>query len=419
MKRNLFLLVILFAFTNAFSQKAKFKNEKFELAFSQPEIFKNFETFSYEIQDDGVYWNHKYDEDEKKPDSFKDYPTLRSLTQGLEIDGLDEVENNADLQIVVGFKGSQLKNNAGALVLQGTMNLMMFIDGDKLIYNKIRDVNSTITAYLSNYPTENRFLRNKSKAMILTSEVQKDLKELSVLFTGSSKIGLYFGEFRKVKKGKASEFNKISKPIVEEIIKNKSPEALNKAIEFWKKQLDVDFGKKLKEKRKLKVIYTNIASAYILLNDIENAKKYADLAKKNAGFFDVFMSGYKDYSKTQDFVKNYKTSEFHEVSREGNYMYEFVFKEDGEFDLGRKKRNFTKIVLEKFVAYSGSNIVSLDKGRSPTAKLFVDEEPTYFYTCDDKVKIVLKSGKTIVFKLIKGDYVPFYKVENGDDIRLY
>lgn len=414
------LLAFLLVGLNVFSQKAKFETYDFELNFAQPEIFSKLKTFSYEIQDDGAYWNHNYEEDSKKPENYEDFPTLQSLTDGLKISGLTQVDSNGDLQIVVGFIGSQLKNNQGAIVLRGTMNVMFIIDGNKLVHNITEKVNATITAYLSKYPTSNRFFRNKTKAMILTQEVQKSLDKMGVLFTGKSNINLYFGYYRKTKKGKAAEFNAISKPLVEEIVKNKSKEVLNKAVQYWESQIDVDYGKKLKLKRKLKVIYANLTSANILLGNTEKAEEYSKKGAEYAGFFDSYQGDFKKYKKKVDFVSSYKAPSLYDIKKEGNYAYEVVFNEEGVFDLGNKERPFTKLVLQRFVpSGGGSGIVSLDKGAGPKANLFENEKSTYIYECTEKDSIKLKSGKTIVFKLIKGVYVPFEKTNGKEEKRFY
>lgn len=418
MKRIIFLSCF-FMTTFLFSQKVEIQNKKLELKFKTPELFKNLKTFSYEIQDDGKYWNHNYEEDVEKPANYKENRTLQSFTKGLTIDGLKQVEENGDLQIVVGFIGSQLINDKGAIKFQGTMNIMMLVDGDKLLQNEVKDISVTKMANLKNYPIENRFLRNKTKALILTEEVQKYINTLNFIFQGKSKVSLPFGFFRKTKKGQAEEFNKISKPLVEEIVNNRNNEVLNKAYNYWKEQIDVDFGKKLKKKRKLKTIYANLATTSILLGDIVKAKEYVKLVKDNAGFFDVFTVDYDRYFKKLELIHKFgSVSKLPKVNKEGSFTYKITLKESGVFNTGRKDRNFTKILIDRFIPKNNSNIVSLDKGKRPKAQLFENGESKYFYSCTDKNIIKFKDGKTIIFKNIKGTFIPYLK-QGEEEVRLY
>jgi len=421
MIKNLFLFTVLLVCTNIFSQNTQFKSHKFELEFNQPEFFKNLKTISYEIQDDGTYWNHEYDENDNKPENYRDFPTLQSFTEGLKVKGYEYVENEGDIQIVVGFTGSQLQHVENGLQLQGTMNLMVLVDGDKMIHNEVRRVKS-IVPNSKEYPTETRFYRNKTKAMLLTKKVQDYIdSNVGVLFTGKSEVELYFGLFRNAKKGKAKEFNDISTPLIEEIKTTQSSETLKKAVEYWKEQVDVDYGKKLKLKRKLKVIYANLTTASILLGDIDNAKEYAKIARKNAGFLDYFNNGYNDYEKKLKYVSENQDLKMHGITKEGRYAYEIDIKEEGEFDLGKKSKGFSRIIIQRYlpVASSNSGMMSLDAGESPTAKLFIDGEPKYIYNCSSKHSIKLKNGKTIIFKLQKGEYVPYVTVDGAEVGRLH
>ncbi|WNW02258.1 hypothetical protein RRF68_02215 [Tenacibaculum sp. HL-MS23] len=418
---NLLFLTLLFAFSNIFSQNTLFKSKKFELIFNQPEFFKNLKTFSYEIQDDGNYWNHEYKEDEKKPDNYLDYPNLQSLTNGLTIKGLKSVEKNGDIQIVVGFIGNQLEFVEKGVELRGTMNLMIIIDDNKLVHNETKRIQSIVTNS-SMFPTKNRFYRNKTKAMILTSVVQSYIdSKIGVLFTGKTEIELFFGEFRKAKKGKAKEFNEVSKPLIEEIKKTKSIDIIDKSIAYWKKQLDIDYGKKLKQKRKLKVIYTNLATASIIKGDIEKATEYSRIAKKNSGFFDVFNKGYSDYAKRLKYVEENLKQKKHTITKDGRYVYEIEINEKGVFDLGNTKTEFSKIFIQRFVLISNPNsgVISLDEGESPTAKIFIDGKLKYIYNCNSKHSIKLENGKTIIFKLIKGEYIPYVTIDGVEEGKLF
>lgn len=236
---------MLFVFV-ANAQKTKFKDEKFELTFTETPFFKDFKTFSYTIQDDGLYWNHAYEENEEKPEDYDKYPTLVSLSEGLKINGLTNVENNADLQIVVGFLGKQLANNAGAIVLEGTLDVMLLTKEGKVLFEQVDDFKRSILTNFEKYPIKTRFLRNKTKATIVTEEVQKVIADLNVLFTGKSFMNLSFGHFTKTKKGQAEIFNNESEVLIKNLTQNTTKENLIEAKDYWKKQIDVDFGKKLK-----------------------------------------------------------------------------------------------------------------------------------------------------------------------------
>lgn len=421
MIKNLFLFTVLLACTNVFSQNTQFKAHKFELEFDQPESFKNLKTISYEIQDDGEYWNNEYDEDDNKPENYRDFPTLESFTEGLKVEGYEYVKKDGDIQIVVGFTGSQLQYVENGLQLQGTMNLMVLVDGNKMIHNEVRRIKSVVPKS-KEYPTGTRFYRNKTKAILLTKKVQDYIDSyIGVLFTGKAEIELYFGLFRNAKKGGTQEFNDISTPLIEEIKTTRSNEALNKAVEYWKEQVDVDYGKKLKLKRKLKVIYANLTTASILLGDIEKAKEYGKIARKNGGFLDYFSNGYNDYEKKLKYVAENQDLMMYDITKEGKYAYEIDIKVEGEFDFGKKATGFSRIIIQRYlpVASSNSGMMSLDAGESPTAKLFVDGEPKYIYNCSSKHSIKLKNGKTIIFKLQKGEYVPYVTVDGAEVGRLY
>lgn len=414
-----YFIYILFLFTTLVTaQKAQFNKKSFELDFKQPEFFKGLKTFSYEIQDDGEYWNHNYEEDKKKPENFNDFKTIQSLVEGPQIKGLTKVAANGDLQIVVGFIGSQLKNDKGALVLEGTMSLMMFVNNDELFFNEITNVKKTIASNLQSYPVTNRFERNKSKAKIVTGLVQKHIDELGFLFTGKSDIELSFGSFKKTKKGQAEAFNEKSLPIVAGLTSKSNVEELNKAKTFWKEQLDVDFGKKVKEKHKLKVIYANLASASVLAGDKEKAKEFSDLAIKNSGLFDSFSGGVKDFIKKKELESSFVSPEVSKINKEDNYIYYHKLKGKGLFNTGKKDREFDEFSLQRFVPKNTSNITSLDKGIRPEIKLYLNEKPVYVYSCTDKHKVKFENGDVITFKLIKGTYTPFIKRGENEEVIL-
>lgn len=152
----------------------------------------------------------------------------------------------------------------------------------------------------------------------------------------------------------------------------------------------------------------------ILLDELDEAKKYSDLANENAGFFDTFAVKFSKYFKKRDFVNNFKASDFTIDTNPKDFLYKWTFNGVGTFDAGKKQRNFNKLELERLLPNVSSGIVSLDKGRSIEAKLYENDMLKYTYNCTDKNSIKLSEDKTIIFKLEKGVYIPYVKTGNTE-----
>ena len=77
MKKLISILCFAIASITVTAQKADISSEKIAMTFELPDYLKNLKTFSYEIQDDGVYWNYT--------PSPEYYPALRSLLTSKQI----------------------------------------------------------------------------------------------------------------------------------------------------------------------------------------------------------------------------------------------------------------------------------------------------------------------------------------------
>lgn len=404
-----FLLILLLISVSVQGQKAKFNTHKFTLEFEKPSLFNEVKTFSYEIQDDGVYWNHNPENDSTKPQNYTDYPTLQSMAQPLNLIGLNQVDVNGDLQIVVGFLGKQPYNDAGALVLEGKINVLVLDHKKRLLFEKVEKIKKKITSNLQDYPTNSIFNVNKSKVQIVTSQVQKILDEISVVFTGKKEFNLPFGYFTNTKKGLAEDFNIKSKVLINDILNEKSKENLTKAKKYFNSQIDIDFGKKMKENRKFKAIYSNLASISILLGEDKEAREYAKIAKDNSGLFDAFYLEYEKYFKTNSLVEDIKEPTLDNFFVGASNVYNWVFINKGKMIAGKKESVFDQIHLERLVYRAPSGMVSLDKGLMPKARLFENKKARFVYNCSDRNSIIFNNGDSITFKLEKGIYVPIIK----------
>ena len=73
--KKIFFLFFMFLSVINFAQKVKIKNFSFDIDIRNLDVFKNITTYSYQIQDDGDYWNHNKNKDK--------FPTLESFTKGI------------------------------------------------------------------------------------------------------------------------------------------------------------------------------------------------------------------------------------------------------------------------------------------------------------------------------------------------
>jgi len=287
MNKQLMLLAFLLVTTFGFAQKANVKTRAITAQFEQPEFLKNVKTFSYTIQDDGEYWNYT---------TSSGFPTIASNTNGIKIAGLEQVETNGDLQIIVGFSGNQLKKGQGVLILNGSFYIQI-LDAKNQLISTIED-SKEIQVGAGNpekYPMGNRDERNITKARIVTDYVEKLVKQKEHILSGQADLEVPFGLFKKVKGGPAETFNTESSKHIETIMTHSNDAGkLDSAISYWTSQLDVDFGKKMKDKIKNKVIYANLASAQILKKDLDAAKASMAIVKKYKGLFDLWPSNHKD-----------------------------------------------------------------------------------------------------------------------------
>lgn len=410
MKKLITLFCIVLSITIT-AQKADISSKEISLKFELPNYLKNLKTVSYEIQDDGEYWNYT-----PSPEYYpkEEYPNLASLTDGITIDGLETVNENADLQILVGFLGNQLTVNNALISMKGTFSIMLFTKENKLLHTHITGVTLNQIANPNKFPMGTRDERNQTKARMLTIYTQKYLDEQNYLFKENSIQKLPFGLFKKTKGGVAETFNAQSKPLIEAIVNNPTDtETLDRAIKYWKSQIDVDFGKKVKDKVKNKVLYVNLTTASILRNDIENINNYYEIAKKNSGFFDLWTVNYSDLFKKRDALEELKNHELTSVALLPNTVYYITLDGGGTYTYKDKETIFSKIEIERFVPKKDSGIASLNTTEKPRIYIYEDDVKTLRHFASEHNKIITNNGKEIIFKKEKGAFKPHAKQLDG------
>lgn len=403
MKKLLLLACVAFGSLTATAQKADVKAHEITATFEQPEILKNTKTYSYTIQDDGKYWNYSPTEAN---------PTIASNTDGINLNGLELVTENPDLQVIVGFLGGGLTNNQGLIGLQGTYSIIVLNKDNKQLLAIDDTVTNNVVASDSKYANKNNFVL---KALIVTNYVEKLLKEYEHLFSGSADIKIPFGVFKKTKGGAAENFNKTSQPLIDAILENTNDTAsLEKAITFWKAQLDVDFGKKVKDKIKNKVIYANLTSANLLLKDLEAAKTYLELVKENTGFFDLWTTNYTPiFSRFESLQLLEKADKLRTVNVTPNSLY-LITLPAGKYTYKSKDPiSYSKIEIQNFVPNIKSGMASLDSKVKPEIYIYEDDVKTLRHFGDGKNTIITNDGEEIIFKVYKGEYKPCVKQADG------
>ena len=390
--------------TNA--QKADISKYDITVNFEQPELFKNFKTISYELQDDGSFWNHE---------ATEEYPTLTSTTQSIEVPGLETVTENADLNFVVAFKGGRPTSSTGLVAVEGTYHLLLKTPDNQIIKFDRKFVNNNVNA------SEYSFSGSKAQqkivyAQVITDYANKYINRQSYLISGKSEETLPFGVFKKTKDGAAAAFTEASQPLIAAIIANPTDKtALDKAIEYWNSQISVDFGKKVKDKAKNKVIYANLTSAHILKGDYTKAQEYAAIVKKSTGLFDLWTTELNNVLDKTEALASFTSGEATIIdATESDYLYNFTIK-DVTFQYKDKDPiEASKVVIQRLIPSNSSGIVSLDKAEKPKIEIYVDDvKNSRFYYGDDKADIKTKDGKHIIFKAVSGFYVPFVEQADG------
>ncbi|WP_044401041.1 hypothetical protein [Lacinutrix sp. Hel_I_90] len=404
--KKLLSIAAIFCATLSHAQKADVTSQAVTASFEQPDFLKNTKTFSYTIQDDGAYWNYTPTEA---------FPALASNTDGLKLSGLQQVNENGDLQIIVGFSGNQLKTGQAELILNGSYLIMVLDKNDKLLLTIEDVVEKHVTDNPEKYSMANRDTRNVAKAKIVTEHVENLLKNYEHLFSGSADLKIPFGVFKKTKDDAAERFTVASQPLIDAIIANTNDTAnLDKAIAFWKAQLDVDFGKKVKDKIKHRVIYANLTSASLLKKDLEAANNYLELVKDNTGFFDLWTSDYKpvfsrfESAKTLESPENLITVK---VTPNSAYLLTipagiYTYKEKDPI-------TYSKIEIQNFVPNVLSGIASLDLYVKPEIYIYENDVKTLRHFGDGKNVITTNEGDEIIFKVYKGEYKACIKQEDG------
>jgi len=395
--KKVLLLSFLASLSFANAQKADVKTSNVTTSFEQPEFLKNTKTFSYTIQDDGAYWNYTPTDEN---------PTIASNTDGLKLSGLTQVDDNADLQILVGFIGGKLIPGQAVINLEGNYNVFVLNKDNKLV-TRIEDHVDYQVVASSEYDMAND--RKVTRARMVTSYVQKLLKTQEHLFSGSADLEIPFGLFKKTKDGAANDFNTNSQPLIDAIVANSSDTAsLDKAIAYWTSQLSVDFGKKVKDKIKNKVIYANLLAAHLLKKDMAAAKKDLEVVKENTGFFDMWTSSYKplfERFESTNALENPEDMATIAVTLDCTY---FTTLENGSLTYKDKVIDFTKIEITS-IPEMESGMASLNTTVKPEIRIYEDDKLTLRYKGDDTKEIVLSNGDQVVFKEIKGTFKPCIK----------
>ncbi|WP_157814069.1 hypothetical protein [Olleya sp. Bg11-27] len=404
------ILIVCVALTGLImnAQKADVKTHDIKVTFEQPEILKDTKTYSYTIQDDGKYWNYT------PTDSN---PTIASNTEGVNLSGLERVEDNADLQVIVGFLGNQLSKSPGLLVLHGSYHIIVLNKDNKILLTIDDTVTNNVSAADSRYTNKSK---NAIKALIVTDYVEKLLKEYEHLFSGSADLKIPFGTFKKTKGGPAESFNTSSQPLIDSIIDNSNDIAtIDKAIALWTTQLDVDFGKKVKDKIKNRVIYANLTSASLLKKDLEAAKTYLEIVKKNTGFFDTWTSNYKpilnrfESSKSLQSSDSLQTLNLRTLNLTPKSAY-LITIPAGQYTYKSKDPiSYSKIEIQNFVPNIKSGMASLDSKVKPEIYIYENGVKTLRHFGDGNNTIITENGEEIIFKVYKGEYKPCVKQEDG------
>ena len=410
MKKLINILCFAIASITVTAQKADISSEKIAMTFELPDYLKNLKTFRYEIQDDGAYWNYTPSPEYYPKD---EYPNLASLTDGITIDGLEPVNENADLQILVGFLGNQLSVTQ-YISMKGTFCIMLFTKDNKLIHSYQTRVTLSESINSEKSPMDTRDERNQTKARMLTLYTQRYLEKNHYLFKGNSIQKIPFGLFKKTKGGAAEAFNTQSKPLIEAIVNNPSDVAnLDKAISYWKSQIDVDFGKKVKDKAKNKALYVNLTTASILKNDIESTNTYHEIAKKNSGFFDLWTVDYTDLFEKREVLETLKNKELTTQNILPNTVYYITLDGGGTYTYKDQETVFSKIEIERFVPTKQSGIASLDSAEKPRIYIYEDGVKSLRHFGSEHNKITTNDGKELIFKKAGGVFTPYIKQVDG------
>ncbi|WP_165748915.1 hypothetical protein [Cellulophaga sp. Z1A5H] len=246
--------------------------------------------------------------------------------------------------------------------------------------------------------------RKVTRARIVTSYAQKLLKTQEHLFSGTADLEIPFGLFKKTKDGAANDFNTNSQPFIDAIIANSGDTAnLDKAIAYWTSQLSADFGKKVKDKIKNKVIYANLLAAHLLKKDIASAKKDFEAVKENTGFFDLWTSAYSslfERFESTNALENPEEMATIKITPDCTY---FTTLENGTLTYKDKVIDFTKVEITS-IPEMQSGMASLSTTVKPEIRIYEDDNLTLRYKGDDSKEIVLSNGDQVIFKEIKGTF---------------
>jgi len=345
MRKQLPFLLFFMAFLSTFSQKTKFVYKAITKETPQPDAFKSAKTFSYELQHDNYKWPFAPNET---------YPDFNKAAGNVTISGLTKVSSNPDLRIAAGFVGNNPKISSQPIPKQpGKVNKYISLDGflNIIFLNKNNEV---VFEYAQNdhimesydpikLPMKNKNEISVTKARLVNQMVQKFLDKYGHVFSGKAKYRLPFAQLKKAKKGHAVDFDKKNRLLISKVsMKPNNKEYLRQAIDFWNKELDEDFGK-MKDKFKYRTLYTNLTSAYILNDQLDEAHQAYDKLQKYTGFFSspsgyeyAFQSIEAPYEVLNKF-QPYKIHELHPT-----FVYYIKLSGIGYYMKDRRKPNLHK-----------------------------------------------------------------------------
>ncbi len=404
MKITMLSALALLSIATLSAQKPDVESKDVEVTFNRPEQLSSFNTISYTLQDDGDFWN--YEGTDAKP-------TLTSVTNGITVPGLENVTENADLNFIVAYKGAKPVKVPALYQIEGSYLFLVTTKDNEILSREEDYVINNIN--FSEYDFSTKVKAKESYARFVTDYANEHINGLSYLLSGKSNEKLPFAVFKKTKGGAAEDFTIASEPLIAAIIANpESKEALGNAIKYWESQLATDFGKKVKDKVKNKVIYTNLTSASLLAGDYDSATKYFDVVDENTGFFDLWKGNLKSALEKTKTLNTFAKGEMQKIdTTASNYAYFYTFK-DAIFQYKKKDPvQSTMVTVERFVPEVSSGMASLDKGKRPEIKVYVDGEIKWNYTGDDNVDIKTADGKHIVFRNHKGTFIPFVEQPDG------
>jgi len=447
MKKQLIILLFFMVFSTALSQKTKYVYKTITKETQQPETYKGIQTYSYEIQNDNYLWPFYPTET---------YPSLTQAAGEMNITGLTKVDENADIRIAVGFLGGEPTITTQPIPKQpGKVKKYISLEGflDIIVLNKNNEV---ILEYAKNdhtkpinydpikYPMKNKNEVSVTKARLVNQMAQNFFYKYGHILSGKVQLKLPFAQLKKAKKGHAVEFDKKNRLYISKMaLQPSNKEFIKKAIDFWTKELDADFGK-MKDKFKYRTLYTNLTTAYILNDQLNKAHESLKKLEKYTGLFS-FPSGHKyafqsleSTQKVMDHFKPYKIHEIHptfvyyiKISGPGYYMKDkrgpnlfrqvkigkkIVSVPENKNKKKYKKYGFKDIYIQRIIPDLGTKLIQIgdnDTQNYVDPVVYPHNSPLHDHKASVHSGIFLDNKPPIIFKYNHKILTPY--VEKGKD----